>query len=217
VPACAKHNTGKSADDEFLLVSLAGIIGNNTIGYRHKFTKVNRTIRRSAFRLLEEALKNPRSEILELEPNKFIQVIWGTPDHERLSKCFDHIARGLFFHHFGKKFNGKTRTLLGFTSNPAANAQEFQRLIRNKVKMELGEKPRIGANPQVFSFQFTELDRDNTRSLHLQFFGGLDVFVGMTPPDWVPQDLAMELIRRGIATTIKDGRDTYVFNSEARS
>lgn len=34
VPSCTEHNSGKSDDDEFLLVSLAGIIGNNSIGYR---------------------------------------------------------------------------------------------------------------------------------------------------------------------------------------
>src|SRR4051812_40697399 len=41
VPSCREHNGRKSRDDEFLLVCLAGIIGNNSIGYRHKFSKVD--------------------------------------------------------------------------------------------------------------------------------------------------------------------------------
>lgn len=35
VPSCELHNSNKSKDDEFLMVSIAGIIGNNSIGYAH--------------------------------------------------------------------------------------------------------------------------------------------------------------------------------------
>src|SRR3954451_9328117 len=56
VPSCDLHNSAKSLDDEFLMVSLAGIIGNNSIGYSHKLRKLDRAIRLSANRLLEEVL-----------------------------------------------------------------------------------------------------------------------------------------------------------------
>ena len=46
VPSCEEHNNNFSKDDEFLMVSIAGIIGNNSIGYQHKFGKVNRAIKR---------------------------------------------------------------------------------------------------------------------------------------------------------------------------
>ncbi len=42
VPSCEKHNNFKSDDDEFLMVSLAGILGNNSIGYIHSRGKVKR-------------------------------------------------------------------------------------------------------------------------------------------------------------------------------
>jgi len=42
VPSCEVHNGKKSDDDEFLLASLAGIVGCNNIGMLHKFTKVDR-------------------------------------------------------------------------------------------------------------------------------------------------------------------------------
>jgi hypothetical protein len=54
VPSCVNHNSKKSNDDEFLMVSLAGVIGNNSIGYRHHMGKVNRAIKRSSYKLLEE-------------------------------------------------------------------------------------------------------------------------------------------------------------------
>ncbi len=51
VPSCYEHNSKKSKDDEFLMVSLAGIFGNNSIGFKHKFSKVDRAIKRSSMRL----------------------------------------------------------------------------------------------------------------------------------------------------------------------
>jgi hypothetical protein len=213
VPSCDVHNIRKSADDEFLLISLAGIIGNNSIGYAHKFTKVNRSIHRSSFRVLDEALKNQKVELLELGPNKFIDVIWGTPDYARLFGCFDHIARGLHFHEFGKRFVGSTKPLIGYTCETESNPLEFKRLIKDKVTAELSGKQRIGANPDIFTYQFTDPDQFGLFLVHLQFYGGMDVYVGFIPESTEPPpNLAAELIRLGIQTTISDGENTYTFN-----
>ena len=38
VPSCAKHNMGKSGDDEFLMVSLSGLIRSHPVTDPHKFT-----------------------------------------------------------------------------------------------------------------------------------------------------------------------------------
>lgn len=68
----------KASDDEFLMVSLAGIIGNNSIGYSHKYSKVNRGIIRSSYSLLKQAVKNQRWYVVKFGPNKFIDVVWVT-------------------------------------------------------------------------------------------------------------------------------------------
>ena len=44
VPSCDAHNSAKSNDDEFLMVSLAGIFGSNSIGFMHRLGKVDRAI-----------------------------------------------------------------------------------------------------------------------------------------------------------------------------
>lgn len=215
VPSCDLHNTAKCADDEFLLISLAGIIGNNSIGYRHKFTKVNRAIKRTAFRLLDAAMTNKRFELLEFAPNSFIDVIWGTPDYQRLSDCFDRIARALHFHRFGGRFNGTTRLLLGYTSEKEQNPIEFKRFIKDKVAMELAQKPRLGNNPDVFTYQFTDPDHFGLFLAHLQFYGGVDVYVCLIPQDATPPpNLAMELIEMGVTTIISLDGKHYVFNNE---
>ena len=121
VPSCETHNLKKSNDDEFLLVSLAGIIGNNSIGYHHKFTKVDRAIRRSSSKLIEKAFLKKQKYIIEIEDNKFLEVLWGTPDFERLERCFEHIAFGIFYHHFKKKFRGGVKVLLGYIYDKEKN------------------------------------------------------------------------------------------------
>ena len=216
VPSCDTHNNSKSTDDEFLMVSLAGIIGNNSIGFAHKFTKVHRSFRKNAFKVLNEALKNQRIEWVEFQPNKFIDVVWGTPDFERLNRCFDHIARGLHFHEFGQKFDGETKTLIGFTHEDEPNPVEFKRFMRDKVTSELDGKPRLGANSEIFTYQFTDKDQFDLSALHLQFYGGLDIYVGMVPSaSNPPPNFAMELISLGVETILSEGDKLYVFNKGA--
>jgi hypothetical protein len=218
VPSCDLHNSGKSRDDEFLMVSLAGIIGNNSIGYLHRVTKVNRAVRRSSMKLLRQASLNQKWHSLEIRPNKFIDVIWGTPDYERFNNCFDRITRGLFLDSFGDKFLGTTKTMLGFTLPGDSNGAEFQRFIRDRMEIDVADKPRLGANPDIFAFRFTDRDEFGLRAVHLQFYGGLDVYVALIPSGTdVPYNLGMALMADGIKTTITLGHEEYNFNVEPES
>jgi len=213
VPSCDEHNSRKSADDEFLMVSLAGIIGNNSIGYRHKFSKVNRAIYRSSFVLLEQAMNNQRWHVVEIAQNKFLDVIWGTPDYDRLNNCFDRIARGLYYDRFSRRFHGNTKTMLAYIHPDPPNPAEFHRFVRDKVHLELKGKTKLGENPDVFSFQFTDTDQFGLMSLHLLFYGGLDVYIALIPEQSeIPYNLAMDLMNRGIRTTITLGEEEYHFN-----
>jgi hypothetical protein len=216
VPSCDEHNSAKSADDEFLMVSLAGIIGNNSIGYLHKFSKVNRAIHRSSFKLLNQALQNQTWDMVEFGPNKFIDVVWGTPDYTRLLACFDRIARGVHLAHFNSKFDGTTKTLLGYTRIDEPNPATFQQFIRDKVAIELQGKPPLGENPDVFTYQFTDPDQFGLYLLHLRFYGGLDIYVSLMPKQsTVPPNFAMQMIEMGIETIVTLGDREYRFNSSS--
>src|SRR5690606_38612967 len=58
VPSCEEHNCKKSHDDEFLMVSIAGMLGNNSIGYQHYNGKIQRALRRTSYKLLEKVFLN---------------------------------------------------------------------------------------------------------------------------------------------------------------
>jgi hypothetical protein len=95
------------------------------------------------------------------------------------------------------------------------NGAEFQRFVRDKVRIELEHKQRLGENPDVFSFQFTDPDPFGLYLLHTRFYGGLDVFTAMLPEQSkLPFNLGMALMNDGIRTTITLGADEYHFNLE---
>jgi hypothetical protein len=216
VPSCDLHNAAKSHDDEFLMVSLAGIIGNNSIGYQHKLGKVDRALRGSAHRLLDEVLlKKTEIHTVQLSPNNFIDVIWGTPDLARLNRCFDHIARGVYFRHFSSSFSGQVHILLGYLAHKNADAKNWCAFIRDRAEIDLDGRPRNGSNPDVFYYQVTDIDPHGLFMIKLCFYGGLNVYAAFRPEaSTPPPNLALELMNRGIKTAITLGERVYEFNSD---
>ena len=216
VPSCPLHNTAKSRDDEFLMVCLAGIIGNNSIGFRHRFSKVNKAIRRSAYRLLRETFVGAvKVEVRELERNKFVDILWGTPDVDRLKRCFEHIAHGLHWHHFGRHAPGLVKVHLGFLAYHEARAGTFNAFIARAIERDLEGKERLGSNPDVFSYEVTAVDQQGCYAMRLRFYGGLQVFLAFTPTTERPFHLGWMLVEKGLTTVFKVGDDRFVFNEGA--
>jgi len=213
VPSCEAHNSKKSQDDEFLMVSLAGIFGNNSIGYRHKFGKVDRAIKRSSRRLLDKVFIKKKKYLFEAENNEFYEVIWGTPDQARLERCFEHIANGLYNHHFGRRFVGNVKILLGYLHHEESNSKQFVEFIRHRASIDLDGVEKVGSNQDVFYYQFTAPDQFGIFLAHLVFYGGIDVYIAFVPHDReMPTHLAMELMVSGIHTVIAVEGKTYEFN-----
>ncbi|MDD2781474.1 hypothetical protein [Sulfuricurvum sp.] len=195
VPSCEIHNSSKSDDDEFLMVSIAGIFGNNSIGYLHKFTKVNRAIKRTSNRLLDKAFKKRNHYYLERD-NKFLEIIWGTPDHKRLINCFEHIAYGLHCHHLKKRFKGEVKILLGYLHNEDESNHAFVQFLKDRAAIDLKDLPIYGANQDIFYYQFTAPDEHGIYMVHMRFYGGIDIYASFLPEDKPkPFNLAIELMK----------------------
>lgn len=195
VPSCHLHNSAKSRDDEFLMVSLAGIFGNNSIGYQHKFTKVNRAIRRTSNRLLDKAFKKRKHYYLKSD-NGFLEVIWGTPDHQKLLNCFEHIAYGLHYNHLNKRFKGEVKIVLGYLHSKDENNNTFVQFLKDRAEIDLKDLPQYGANKDIFYYQFTEPDEHGIYMVHMRFYGGIDIYASFLPEDKPkPFNLALELMK----------------------
>lgn len=214
VPSCPVHNMGKSHDDEFLMVSLAGIIGNNSIGYMHKFTKVDRALRRTSFALLKKVFKNkPVKHVIDLGENKFLDVLWGTPDHARLFSCFDKISRGIFFHHYGQKFLGDIKVLLGFLRYHDESNVNLTRFLIDKAEMDLVAVERAAQNPDVYYYQVVPPDEHGIFLIKHCFYGGIAIYTALIPnADAMPKHLGFELMKLGMKTVFTLGDKTYEVN-----
>lgn len=214
VPSCDEHNQKKSKDDEFLMVSLAGIIGNNSIGYEHYHGKVQRTLKRNSYRLLEKVLFQKQTIRLPRK-NSFIELIVGKPDYERLCDCFIHIAYGVHRYHFQKNFKGTVKPFLGFLHNTEKNPRAFKALIEEKAHLELADKPKHGENPKVFYYQFTDADQFGLYLAKFCFYQNVNIYASYQPIGAKePFDLGMLLINEGMHTVIEIGDKKFEFNSQ---
>lgn len=212
VPSCEKHNGEKSHDDEFFLVSIAGIIGNNSIGFEHYTGKVQRALKRTAYKFLDKVFL--KKVIVQVESeNRFFDVLWGTPDYHRLVTCGQHIAYGIYRHHFGANFHGRVKPYLGFLHSHEQNPKAFKELITRKVKLELDGVPKCGENQKIFYYQLTEPDEFGLFLVRLCFYENVDIYVAFLPEGHQPpSSLAIELMNRGIKTIIKQDSKSYEFN-----
>lgn len=65
VPSCELHNSKKSKDDEFLMACLAGIVGNNVIGFFHNVTKVKRALARQGEDFVHILIRDSKEEVIK--------------------------------------------------------------------------------------------------------------------------------------------------------
>jgi len=213
VPSCDLHNSHKSKDDEFLMVSIAGIVGNNSIGYLHNRGKVNRALRRTSYKLLSKILFKQKLAKLNVKDNKFLDVIVGTPDVERLISCFENIAYGVYRHHFGESFVGEIKVIPAFLTSLDKNTRNFNNFVKHKFSIELSGKSQMGHNPDVSYYQFTDIDNNGVSGLKMCFYGNVDVYVSYKPDGIeIPFDLGMAFMNDGTRTIFKLEDKEYEFN-----
>lgn len=203
VPSCDEHNSAKSKDDEFLMVSLAGMLGNNSIGYSHSITKVDRALRRSSYKFIERIfIANRKLHKIDLGDNKFIFAIAGTPDIARLDNCFEHIAMAIYRHHFGENFRGQIKTLLSFLVVEHQGQANLQQFLIDRARKDTEGLPRYGENQEVFYYQFVEPDQFGIMLLNLCFFENIEIFCALVPLNAdVPDHLGFQLMKLGMPVT----------------
>lgn len=203
VPSCDKHNSKKSKDDEFLMGCLAGIVGNNVIGFVHAHTKVRRSLQRKGRNYIHELVTDVKEFNLTSANNYKFPVLVGRPDLQRLHSCFSHISYGLFHSKFGKRFIGQIHIIIDFITYEDPKKEQFKLLCRKRLGLE-PNKPKVeGNNPEIFRFEFIEPDEFGLIAMTMTFYEGAKVFVafqGVGAPK--PKTLITELIKSGVKTIV---------------
>lgn len=214
VPSCEEHNSKKTKDDEFLMITITGIVGNNFLGYLHTKTKINRAIRRKSSDFFSKVvMKNPKDLIFEAKNGVKFPVILGSPDYQRLVKCFENIAYGLYFYEYKMSFKGQIKMLLGFLNYEDPDRNKFISFIKKRFEIEELALDLKGDNPDVFTYQFCKPDKFGIIGLKLTFYGATDVFVSLVPDNnEIPFDLGMFLLNKGLPIKFLLGDEKYEFN-----
>lgn len=176
VPSCEIHNQKKSTDDEFLMSCLAGVVGNNYIGYIQTKTKVARAFHRKE-KLSQAVIKNAIDFNVKSEDGTLFSMQTGETDNKRLLKCFKQISYGLYFYEFDEVFKGECKVTPGFLNYSDKEIKTLQELLEKKEKTDAVLWPKKGHNPTVFYYQFSPPDEFGLITLILTFYEGAKVYV----------------------------------------
>ncbi len=213
VPSCDEHNMKKTCDDEFLMICLSGTVGNNLVGYMHTMTKVSRAIARKHAGFYNQIISNAQGFVIKTPDGKDWPILRGTPDFSRLFFCFEHIARGIYYHELGKRFNGECRMVFGFVNYAEENSEKFRMLVEKRFLLEEDKYPVQGANPSAFCYQILPPDEFNLIALKMTFYEGASIYVSfLHEGDKEPFNLAIALIKDGVKTVINLGNESIEFN-----
>lgn len=210
VPSCAKHNSEKSDDDEFLMLSLVGLINNSTEGKLIFSTSANRSIKRKGLKFLyKHILRNHKFGVINHNGVKK-KVSIGEPDVERLNVCFENIAYGLYYHKFGERFEGESRILYGFLTYKDKTTETLKEYLEEILKTR--NFITEGSNPSVFQFMFIDDEIDGILALKMIFYGNAIVYYSFKPKDKEIFNLNMQLIKDGYSTEININDKVFNFN-----
>ena len=210
VPSCDLHNSKKSKDDEFLMACLAGIVGNNVIGFFHNLTKVKRALDRKGDDFSHVLMKDSIKHNIRGSKGQVFPVLVGRPDFDRLQSCFEHIAHGLFYHKFEKIFIGKCHIIMDFIKFDDDKAETYKLLCRKRFEMEPNKPRKEGTNQEIFRYEFVDPDEFGLIGLRMTFYEGTNVFVafqGIEAEE--PRTIITDFLEAGIKTvvTFADGSE----------
>lgn len=177
---CEEHNLSKSNLDEYLMVNLSSKVGNNNVAYIHTLTKINRSLTRNP-----KLIDIDKEDIFEVN-NKEYPILWVNVDTNKLIFSFESIARALYFYEYEVNFIGRCFVISELFFHP----QNPEGVKNIKISIDLIERERRywkneikGSNPDIFTYQFSEIDGFKCQTLALNFYGGTKVYIilnGMT-------------------------------------
>lgn len=174
VPSCEKHNTEKSRDDEYLLYVLVMNLPSNYLAKSQFLTKVRRAIERRPKLLERLLLKTQEVVVHDTVNDAWYKTMAIQPEERRLVGIFTCIAKALYFHEKTCLWPGNVSVLSEFMlSFKDIEQNERQSLMVQQLNTVLSDVPFKGENPDIFSYQFVEVEGKCFVRLH--FYGGTRV------------------------------------------
>jgi len=173
VPSCDKHNSQKSGDDAFLMYLLVSEIKANEVATSIMFKKLKRATKRNPS--LFKKIFAGAEEVTINSEDSFVDSFEVPVDKSRIDSCFDHIARGLFYHETKLSWFKKIIAIPDFifhTEGQNAQRNDQQHLELSVIaKAALASIPNTGENKEVFSYKFFMCKKDPFEAIaQLEFY-----------------------------------------------
>lgn len=153
VPSCDLHNSAKSSDDEYMLITFASNAMANDVAGIHQKTKLMRILDRKPhiFRALLE--NSTPVKIIKDDGSEAESCIFNL-DKERFFEQLRCVANGIYFHHLKIKVTGHTEVnpIKGISTTSEKANQNNALSKRYSDKIFPGIK-KHGDNPDIFYYQ----------------------------------------------------------------
>lgn len=172
VPSCTDHNLKKSGDDEYFRLILLSNLNLNKEALNLVQNKIFRQLERKPLIALE-LYNNIKSYVKYNE--EVIPII--SLDFTRFDNYFKLIVKGLYYHHYGRKYNNSITIYCPTFINDNHEEQEKRNLF-SKLLSE-GDKHFIksfhGENEKIFKYSFAELE-EKTFYLKTVFYQHIPIY-----------------------------------------
>jgi hypothetical protein len=174
VPSCEVHNTQKCKEDEYLLYFLVMSLPANEIAKSQFLTKVSRAIKRRPGLMKRLLCETKEVTVHDAYKNEWNQTYAIKPEEQRLTKIFTHIAKAIYYYERKNIWEGQISIviefMLSFSSIEKNKSQEkLVKFLDNFLK----DEPHKGEHPDVFSYQWCEVD--GNIFIRLCFYGSCKV------------------------------------------
>lgn len=177
VPACDRHNSEKSTDDEYLMYVLLFGIQNNHIASLQVKTKITRALKENASVAKLIAQQHQSVVFEDVTTGEVGNTVALKIDTARFYSSLDHIGRAIHFHHYGTKWTGAIQViplfLLELGGKTPAVSNDRVCLMGEYVENLLLNEQSHGANPEVFAYKLMQLEDNLLRIvMQLTFYEG---------------------------------------------
>lgn len=169
VPSCERHNVATSKDDEYALMTTVASLGTSDLAHDHFSTKVIRIIKR-----------NPTFGTSVYKGQRVVKIGAGDgvafkADVPRYNRVMRRIVHGIYYHHTGERLRRDFKLHVGQLRNFDPERDYNARRACRMAAELLTDQPRIGDNPEVFFYQFSDDREKDEHLMRLVFYGGYDV------------------------------------------
>jgi hypothetical protein len=130
-------------------------------------TKIRRAIDRNPKLLSRLAIRTEEVLVRDAMSGEQFKTLAIKPEENRLVNIFTFIAKGLFFHEKGRFWPGQVSVVIEFLlSIDDQTRNKRQCLFTKQLDADLRAVPFKGDNPDVFSYQFKEVDGKTFVRMH---------------------------------------------------